>query len=294
MYKLIAIDLDGTLLNPYGKIMEEDKIIIQKAIEKGIMVVLATGRSINSTLNFANEIGNNQYLISGNGAVIYDIFKGEIIYNHYLPRDKVLEIIDICEKNSIYYSIFTENTIITKSLNYNVLFYCNENRNKEEKRKTQINIVENVKEYIQNNKELNFLKISICDSDNCVFSSILKQIKKINKIDVLEVSHMARKKIIEGTQETDIQYFYTEITKVDTNKWNAIKFLAERLQIADEQIMTIGDNSNDLEMIKNAGLGVAMGNSAPEIRNEANQITISNDENGVGKAIEKMLQKYYN
>ena len=117
------------------------------------------------------------------------------------------------------------------------------------------------------------------------------KVKKIKEIDILEVSHMSRKKIKMGTEILEIQYYYTEITQENTNKWNAIQYLANKLNIKTEEIMTIGDNSNDIEMIKNAGLGIAMANSAPEIKKIADDITTSNEENGVGQAIERNITK---
>lgn len=285
----MAIDLDGTLLDPYGQISQEDKKIIQEALQKNVEIILATGRSIASTMNFSKEIGAEHYFISGNGAVIYDLQKEEILYNHYLPKEKVMEIAEFCEKNSMYYTVFTENTIITKSLNYNTLFYYYENRNKEEKKKTQINIVEDIPFYIKNTANLNFLKVTICDESNMIFARILEKVKKISGIDVLEVSHMSRKKIKIGTEILEIQYYYTEITQENTNKWQAIQFLANKLNIKTEEIMTIGDNSNDIEMIKNAGLGIAMENAAPEIKKIADDITTSNEQNGVGQAIKRNI-----
>ena len=100
MYKLIAMDLDGTLLNSYGEVTEKNKKAIKKAIEKNIEVVLASGRMPEAILPIAKEVSATNYLISGNGAEIYDINKNEIIYNNYLSKKKVLEISDICEKNS--------------------------------------------------------------------------------------------------------------------------------------------------------------------------------------------------
>ena len=80
MYKLIAIDLDGTLLNSYGEISEENKKAIKKAREKGIEVVLASGRMASSIKSFANEIGANNYVIAGNGALVIDVQNNEILY----------------------------------------------------------------------------------------------------------------------------------------------------------------------------------------------------------------------
>ena len=138
MYKLIAIDLDGTLLNSYGQISEKNKKTLQMAQEKGIQIVLASGRSTNSVKNLANEIGNNHYIICGNGSLIYDLQKEEIIYDKFIDKRKVLQIIQICEQNSIYYNVYTEDMVIAKNLSNNVLFYHQENASKPENKKTKI------------------------------------------------------------------------------------------------------------------------------------------------------------
>ena len=132
MYKLVAVDLDGTLLNSYGEVPQKTKQGIKDAINKGTEIVLASGRPISSVETLANEIGANRFLISGNGAVAYDINNKEIIYNKFLTKEQVLNIIEVCEANSIYYNIYTENEVITKALNYNTLFYYKENANKQE------------------------------------------------------------------------------------------------------------------------------------------------------------------
>ena len=80
MYKLITVDLDGTLLNKYGEVSEYTKNIIKKVTDQGILVVLASGRISESVLTIAKEIGANKYYISGNGSVLYDMQKKEIIY----------------------------------------------------------------------------------------------------------------------------------------------------------------------------------------------------------------------
>jgi Cof subfamily protein (haloacid dehalogenase superfamily) len=286
---MIAMDLDGTLLNSYGEVSAENKNAIQKAIENDVNVIIASGRPLTSTLNIAIELGTNSYLISDNGAIIYDMQKEEVIYRNYLSRDKVLEIIKLCDKNNIYYCVYTEDTIITKNLNYNVLFYYNENKHKKEGMKTHINIVEDVYQYVEKSEKNNFSKITVCDEDKIIFSGILKKMKKIKKVDVLDVEHMSKKKIVNGTMTVDIEYFYTEITQENTNKWNAIETILDKLGIYNHDVITIGDNANDIEMIKNAGLGIAVNNSAPYIKEIADDIVADNDKNGVSEAIEKYI-----
>ena len=165
MYKIITIDLDGTLLNPLGEISEENIIELKKCIEKGIEVVLASGRVVSSIKNFANEIGSNNYLISGNGSTVYDIKNEKVIYQNTIPKEKVLQLIKICEENSIYYSVYTEKGIVTKSLNYNILFYHKENLKKINSEKTNIKIEQNIYEYVENLENNKISKISVCDKD---------------------------------------------------------------------------------------------------------------------------------
>lgn len=285
MYKLIAIDLDGTLLNSYGQISEKNKQALKEAQSKGSEIVLASGRSSNSVKNFASEIGNNKYIICGNGSLIYDLQKEEIIYDKFIDKKKALQIIEICEENSIYYNVYTESMVIAKTLSNNVLFYHQENANKPDNKKTKINLVQDIYRYIENLENENILKFTISDKSSVIFNSIIRKLREIKNIDVLDVAHMTRKIIKSGTEEFSLEYYYTEITNNDVDKWNALEWLAKRLNIDREEIMAIGDNVNDKMMIENACMGVAMGNSAPYIKEIADKVVSSNNEDGVAEAM---------
>lgn len=285
MYKLIAMDIDGTLLNSYGEVSEKNKEAIKKALEKNIEVVLTSGRMPKAILPIANEINANKYIISGNGAAIYDVQNDKIIYNSYMSKSKILEIIDICEKNSMFYNIYTNDVILTKSLNYNILFYYNENKKNPEDKKIKINIVDDIYKYVKEYEKDDFLKVTICDNDEFVFKSIMNKIKNIKNVDILEVAHMSKKIIKHGSEEHEIAYYYTEITNKNVNKWTALEVLLKKLEIEREKLIAIGDNVNDKEMIENAGLGIVTGNASPEMKKIANKIVANNNENGVAEAI---------
>ena len=287
MYKLIAVDLDGTMLNSYGIVTENTKNVIKNVINKGTDVIIASGRPIDSIKVIAKEIGSENYFIAGNGALVYDIKNDEVVYEKYMPKEKVLEIIKICEENSITYNVYTDETILATSLKYNVLYYHKENLKKEEDKKTNISIVKDMYDYVKNMNNAKFLKITICDDMKSVFNSILKKINKVKDVEVLDVSHMSRKTITQGTEEIPIEYYYTEITYKDVDKWNAIEFLAEKINIKREEIIAIGDNINDKKMIEESGLGIAMKGSTPYVREVAKYITDTNNDEGVAKAIEK-------
>lgn len=287
MYKLVAIDLDGTMLNKYGMVTENTKKTIKDAIKKGKDIMIASGRPIDSIKTIAKEIGSENYFIAGNGALIYDIKKDKIIYEKFLNLQKVLEIANICENNSISYNIYTEETIIAKQLKYNVLYYYKENLKKEEKEKTNITLVEDIREYIKKSQNQKFLKITICDENKTIFNSVIRKLRNISNIDILDVCHISRKVIKQGTEDIPIEYYYTEISLKDVSKWNALEYLINKMDIKKEEVIAIGDNINDKEMIENAGLGIAMGQSTPVIKKIANFITDDNDNEGVKKAIEK-------
>ena len=287
MYKLIAVDLDGTLLNSYGQISEKNRNALNKAKEHNAEIIIASGRTTDSVRNIANDIGAKSYIICGNGSLIYDLQKEEIIYDKFIDKKKALQIIEICEQNSIYYNIYTENMVITKTLNNNVLFYYQENASKPDNKKTKINIVQDIYKYVEELENQHILKITISDSNSIIFNGIIRKLRNIKDIDVLDVAHMSRKIIKTGTEETVIEYYYTEITSKNVDKWYAIEYLMDKLNIQRQEVMAIGDNVNDKMMIENAGCGVAMGNSAPYIKESADIVVSNNNEDGVAEAIEQ-------
>ena len=284
MLKLLAIDLDGTLLNSYGDILNENKEAIKYALNKGVEVVLASGRDPLTMQKISRELGIENYLIAGNGASVYDIKAQKNIYENFIDTNKALKIIKMCKENSIFFNLYTDKGIITESLNFNVKVFNSENNHKASEKQTNIEIVKDIYEYAQNNP-LNILKIIICDDSKIIFNNISQKLKQIKGIEVLDVAHMSRKIIRVGTEEVEIEYYYTEVSSKDVDKWNAIEYLINILQIKKEEVMAIGDNINDKKMVQNSAVGVAMGKSALAIQSIGDFITEDNNSNGVEKAI---------
>lgn len=289
MYKLAAIDLDGTMLNSYGIVTENTKKVIKEKIYNGLEVIIASGRPIDSIKSIANEIGSNNYFIAGNGALIYDIKNDCIIYEKYLDKNKVLEIIKLCEENSIAYNVYTDTTILSTSLKYNVLYYHKENLKKEESKQTSISIVPDMYGYVKNSENEKYLKITVCDEDSSIFNSIIRKLRNISDIEVLDVLHTSRKIIKHGSTDININYHYTEISKKNVDKWDAILFLIDKIGIKKDEVLTIGDNINDKKMIENSNLGIVMKGSTPVITDICNYITDTNNNEGVAKALEKFI-----
>ena len=288
MYKLIAIDLDGTLLNSYGEISNKNKEAISYAIEKGVKVILASGRDPKTMEKISLELGIDTFLVAGNGASVYDIKQEKNIYENFLTIEKALKIIKICKENSIFFSIYTTEGIITESINYNIKVFNNENNYKPNSKRTNVEITKDIYEYVETKKP-NILKIIICDENKIIFNNIIDKMKNVRDVEVLDVEHMSKKIIRVGTEEHKVEYFYTEVTNKDANKWSAIQFLINELEIEEEEVICIGDNMNDFKMVEEAGIGIVMKNSALEKLNIANYVTEDNNSDGVGNAIYKYV-----
>ena len=103
---------------------------------------------------------------------------------------------------------------------------------------------------------------------------------------------MSRKTIKDGTEDVQIEYFYTEITNKNVNKWTAIEYLLEIENIKPEEVVAIGDNVNDKEMIQNSGLGVVMGNSSEQMKEMADVVVSDNNSDGIAEVVEKYILNY--
>ena len=292
MYKLIVTDLDGTLLNAYGEVSEYTKRVLKESMKQGIEVVLASGRTVDSIRTISEEIGASKYLIAGNGSLAYDLQNNNVIYEKYIPKSKALSIVKICEDNSITYSVYTTKTIVADSLKYNVLYYYKQNLKKELQKQTNITIVPNIYDYVKDMENEEVMKIFICDKNQSVFKSILRKIDEINYVEILDVSHVSKKIILHGSEEIPIHYYYTEITEKNVDKWYALEFLLNQLNISKEDVIAIGDNVNDKKMVEECGLGIAMKGSTPKLTEVSDYITeFDNNNDGVAHAIEKFSSK---
>lgn len=288
MYKLLAIDLDGTLLNSKGCISEINKKALKELTKKtDIEIVFNSGRQITTVENFAKQIENINYCICGNGSIIYDIKNNKKIYTNFLDKKDTLEIIKFCKKNDIYYNVYTEDDILVESLQHNILSFYKQNKELSKDIQLNIKIKDDVYKYIEENN-VNILKIGISHSDRIKLNKIFKELNN-KEIDLLPVEGVSRKSYIEGKQKINIEYFYTEAIKKNSNKGYSLRKLVKYLNINLNDIVAIGDNINDSSMIKDVGLGIALGNSTPSIMKIAKAVTLDNDNNGVAYAINKYI-----
>lgn len=269
MFKILALDLDGTLLNPEHKISEKNKKIIHELKEEGTRIILASGREPNSILPFNRELGVKDFVIGFNGGIISDWTGENIIYEKKLDSKIAKDIIERCQQKDICAFVFIKNKIYMdreKKEGYNVF---------DSYTKSGLNPVDNIYKFMDNNNLwAGIEKILLCE-DNKILS-LFKN----------EVENIFSSKISLGFS---LPYFL-EIWNPGANKGSAIKIISEKLNIDRKDIMAIGDGENDISMIKFAGLGVAMGNALESVKKEADFITLSNREDGVEYVIKKYLR----
>lgn len=267
--KLIALDLDGTLLNNKKEISNTNLSVLNKALEKGIYIVPATGRPRSGIPKELTDNHKISYTICSNGASIINIKTNEVIYYCELTKEKIIPIINTLNPIDPILDIFTDGKIISEKRNFHRIdeFLIPHNM-KKYIYDTRI-WVDNIEDYV--NKEAKHIeKINLFFKDIAQREKVQKELSKIGDIAI-----------------TSSLNNNMEVNNEKANKGETLLWLSKYLKLSREEVMACGDSSNDLEMIKAAGIGIAMGNSKEEIKFAADYICASNEEDGVAEAIEK-------
>ena len=273
MYKLICIDMDGTLLNDEKIISEVNKEALKKVSKMGILIVICTGRLFTSARVYSDLIGIDAPLICSNGAYIREKSSGEIIYKNILPIDSCRKALKAIDKYKLTGVFNTADTVITDKLGYSALAYYKMNETLSEDKKIRVEIIKDWEETLIKYQE-SMLKCIIYDSDSEKLSRAKQEMKQISEIEVVSSS-----------------FDNFEVMASGVSKGNAVKVLSDYYNIKREDIICIGDNENDISMIKFSGLGIAMGNAPDNIKREAKFITDTNNNNGVAIAINAFILK---
>ncbi len=274
--RLIGIDLDGTLFNNQKKITDRTLKILERAIEKGIQIVPATGRHFNGIPEELKKIEKVQYAMTTNGAAIYDVNSKECIYEDPMVNELALELIEKLDKNDILIDAFIKGNGYTSQKNIAFIKELNiPDVMKDYMIRTRIK-VPSLYEYVKEEKldvqkfTMNFKPLS---------DSTFKDRDKVLEI-AKEYPNLA---CVSGGMNN------VELTNATATKGTGLVRLGEMLGITRNQIMAIGDSGNDFEMLKIAGIGVAMANSEKEVLEIADIVTKSNEEDGVAYIIEEYL-----
>ncbi|SER44061.1 hypothetical protein SAMN04487944_104130 [Gracilibacillus ureilyticus] len=284
--KLIATDLDGTLLNENHEISEENIQALQLARDTGTEVVVATGRSYSAAKLPLQNAGLDFPIICLNGAKIYDK-EERLIRSSPLDKDTCREIQQVCQQNNMYFEVFTNKATYSESrekflevmIDIMVSAFPNLTRKDveaEAANRFQQEKIETIHDFdaLFNREDIEVYKVLAFSMDDAVLDRVRGKLTNEDKLTI-----------------TSSGFSNLEFNHPDAQKGIAVRIFAEKYGIDMQNVMAIGDNFNDVSMIKAAGFGVAMGNANDEIKEIANYTSKSNRENGVAYAIKEFLNK---
>lgn len=262
MIKLIAIDLDDTLLNTERHVSPRNREAIRAARERGVMVTLATGRMYQSALPYALELGLDVPLITYQGALIKTALTGEELLHHPIPLDVAQTIIRLVEDSPVQLNLYVDDELYVSELTERGQAYADRVR-------VPIHPVGRLSTWLKQAPT----KIVIVHDPEAI-AGICAEIQA---------------RLGDRVRLTCSWPHFLEISHPDASKGQALAFFSQRYGISPAKMMACGDGENDLDMIRYAGLGVVMGNGQERAKQVADYVTKTNDEDGVAEAIERFV-----
>ena len=265
MYKLIAVDMDGTLLDENKEISNRCQKAIYNLKQKGKKIVIATGRPLNGVMNYLEKLDlfdENDYVVAFNGALVQSTKTKQIIFNKPLSLLEYKELYAVSQQLGVNIHALTNKSVLTPKNNPFTKIESSINR---------IPIIEGAVEDV-------------------AFSTVIVKVMFIDEPEKLDaIIPLLPAWVKDKYSILRSAPYFLEFLDKSVNKGAGVSAIAKVLGLEPEEVICIGDAGNDLAMIRYAGLGVAMGNAVPEVKSAADYITHSNEEDGVAHVIEKFM-----
>ena len=269
MIKLIAIDMDGTLLNQRKQLLEETKLYFKDFHNKCIetLLVLCTGRPESGIRPYLKDLGyleENHYIISQNGANIYESLNGKRVMDAFLDSEEIQKWIELGKKHGV--------SVMGAGVDY----YYSFDEEPTEWMEFDVKIVNGSLKRISKEESLStkFYKLLLLGDG-----------EQVNEFEKVIPEEWRNEFYVVRSQK-----YLIEVLTKGVNKAFGLEKLANKLGIQPSEIAAIGDAANDIEMLEYAGLAIAMGNASEEVKAIADIVTDTNENNGVIKAIDKLIQ----
>jgi Cof subfamily protein (haloacid dehalogenase superfamily) len=263
--KLVAIDLDGTLLDNDHRISSRAKKAIRNTRRKGIEVTLATGRMFASARPYAEELGINLPLITYQGALVKLAGNGRVLYQRNVPAHLAQRVVAMAKEYGYPINFYCDDYVMIEKVTPEVLDYA-------EKHKVAVKEVGDLSKV----SHISPIKLLV----------INEREEELNKFE-----GKCREIFGEQLHITKSMPEYLEFMHLEATKARGLEAVKSYLGVSDKEIMAIGDSYNDLEMLEYAGIAVVMGNAREEIKAVGDYITKSNDDEGVAEALERIILK---
>lgn len=265
--KAVFLDIDGTLANSNRQISDINKLPIKRMKEKGIFVVLCSGRSNKDVCEYSKQAFASDYAISSNGAQIYNYKTKQNFYSDEVKYQELKAVWEFCEKNSL------ELVLNAKDVQYGNNFFCSDMY----KDKVIINDI----------KKLKGIEIFQIIINSNKYQELQECEKFILATGELKIANYSREYIAKQMDSKEPYYMF--VNSKSTDKGIAITKFLNEMNIKKEEAICFGDRINDITMFNSCGNTVAMKNADQELKNIANHITLSNDENGVADFLNKYM-----
>lgn len=268
--KIIALDLDGTLLDSNKRLSAVNFAALQKAADAGIEIVPTTGRFFGGMPDFIRQLPFVRYAITVNGAEVADLKTGNVIYKAEIPWKQSVQIMEFLDGYPVIYDCYLNNEAwMTSSMKQRIDEAVQDQHYRKMLHELRQPVPE-LKAFLAERGQ-DVQKIQLFTSDAELRLKLMRQLP--DRFDGLCVSSSIDANV--------------EINQTHANKGEALLALAAHLDAAREETIAFGDGLNDLSMLREAGIGVAMSNAAEEVKNTADWVTLSCDDDGVAYGIEK-------
>jgi Cof subfamily protein (haloacid dehalogenase superfamily) len=272
--RLLGVDIDGTLLNPEFQISPADLAALRRADAEGVEVVVVTGRRHTFALPIVQQLGFDLWIISSNGAITRSL-AGETFHRDLLP-------VDTCRRLCLHMQEFRGNTVLTfdtEAKGAIVLEHMDE-------------LNASIQRWLEKNLQFIDFVVPIEDSltSDPVQAMFCGPIPRMQQaLAALAASNLDNDITVLRTEYEARDLSIVDVLNQGCSKGHALERWAGYRGIPRKQVMAIGDNYNDIEMLAFAGVPFIMGNAAPELRRDGWTVTLPNDQNGVAAAIERVL-----
>lgn len=265
MYKLLAIDIDDTLLNDEMQITASTRAALEQAIELGVTVTLATGRMYASAKQIARQLELDVPIITYQGALIKTLLEGEVIYERTVPAASAAQVFQFCEQRGLHLQVYTDDILFAQQENEKVKAYA-----------SLTNVSYTIEPDFPSLIDRPFTKMLIYDEPE-VLDALAPELRSLLGDQV----HITKSKPN-----------FLEVMHAEGTKGHALHALARHYGCDISETIGIGDSWNDQEMIRMAGLGVAMGNAIDSLKQIADYVTYTNNEDGVKHVIDKFILQH--
>jgi len=269
-YRLILVDLDGTLLNSEKRISERNRKALLKAIARGVHVSVVTGRSYVSAINYVKELSLKVPVVFQNGALIYDFGAARELFKSSLSTLSALRLVKLAREYSVFPIVYEDFYKVPDMVVDGD--YKGAHQRYLEANSWRMKRVPDLLKYLKRFDEV--AEVAMV-GDRSVISLLSKELD--NGISVVENA------VVDG--EAFVEFFGPNSTKA-----HALSVLLEYFEVSPESVAFIGDNLNDVSLMKRVGMPIAMGNAVEEVKTIARWVTSTNDEDGVAKAVEFLME----